>query len=455
MPHASPMPAAPTLVLFNYDWDQAGFARWARDFPTAEAGFDLFSFPSNATLAWFSMPRFIDRLQAQAKRAGWQAVVSNHEQFGALAAALLAERMGWPGTPVAAVLACQHKLHAREILQQVCPEANLPFQALEAAYGDPAPLGLNYPLFVKPVKAAFSVLARTVASHAALHAHTRFGRWELWVIRHLVEPFEQIARERLPQAGTAHRMLLEQPVKGHQYNLDGYVFDGDVRSLGIVDAVMYPGTDAFMRFDYPSRLPHTVHVQALDVARRFLQAVGFTHGMFNMEFFWDEASGKLTVIEFNPRMASQFSDLYLRVDGIDLHRMALELAWGRDPALLPTVQANAGAASSFVYRILSPDTAVNMPRADQRGAFAQAFPDALLLTFPKPRSAMQRDFKWLGSYRYGIVHLGGSDARDLRQRCERASALLGWPAPYADTRLEPSSARASQPTTHPFSMETS
>ncbi len=449
------MPAAPTLVLFNYDWDKTGFARWARDFPTAEAGFDLFSFPSNATLAWFSMPRFIDRLQARARRAGWQAVVSSHEQFGALAAALLAERMGWPGTPVAAVLACQHKLHAREILQQVCPEANLPFQALQAAYGDPVPLGLNYPLFVKPVKAAFSVLARTVASHAALHTHTRFGRWELWVIRHLVEPFEQIARERLPHAGTAHRMLLEQPVKGQQYNLDGYVFDGDVRSLGIVDAVMYPGTDAFMRFDYPSRLPMATHAQALDVARRFLQAVGFTHGMFNMEFFWDEASGRLTVIEFNPRMASQFSDLYLRVEGIDLHRMALELAWGRDPALLPTVKANAGAASSFVYRILSPDTAVTMPRADQRVAFAQAFPDALLLTFPKPRGAMQRDFKWLGSYRYGIMHLGGNDARDLRQRCERASALLGWPAPYADVRPEPNGARASQPSTHPFSMETS
>ncbi|MBK6295211.1 MAG: ATP-grasp domain-containing protein [Rhodoferax sp.] len=455
MPPVKPIAAASTLVLFNYDWDKSGFARWAADFPTATAGFDLFSFPSNVNLAWFSMPRFIDQLHAKARRAGWQAVVSNHEQFGALAAALLAERMGWPGTPVAAVLACQHKLHARRVLQEVCPEANLPFAPLQAAYGEPAPEGLSYPLFVKPVKAAFSVLAKTVTSHAALHAHTRFGRWELWVIRHLVEPFEQIARERLPQAGTAHRMVLEQPIKGHQYNLDGYVFEGDVRSLGIVDAVMYPGTDAFMRFDYPSRLAPAVQAQALDVARRFLLAVGFTHGMFNMEFFWDEATGKLTVIEFNPRMASQFSDLYLRVHGIDLHRMALELAWGRDPAMLSAAPASAGAAASFVYRILSPDTTVTMPQADQRARFAQAFPDAMLMTFPKPRGSMQRDFKWLGSYRYGIVHLGGADVHDLRQRCERASALLDWPAPYAGSCAEPNHARCSPTATHPFSMETS
>jgi hypothetical protein len=30
------------------------------------------------------------------------------------------------------------------------------------------------------------------------------------------------------------------------------------------------------------------------------------------------------------------------------------------------------------------------------------------------------------------VHLGGRDAADLRARCESASTLLGWPAPYAD-----------------------
>ena len=114
---AGRMTAPHTLVLFNYDWDRLGFSRWATEFPDGQRRFRpvqlsqqcaprQFRPASASSTAW---PR-------RAGRAGWQAVTSNHEQFGALAAALLAERMGWPGTPVGAVLACQHKFYARQVL---------------------------------------------------------------------------------------------------------------------------------------------------------------------------------------------------------------------------------------------------------------------------------------------------------------------------------------------------
>mgnify|MGYP003457901051 CR=1 FL=1 len=77
------------------------------------------------------------------------------------------------------MVACQHKLYARQVLQQVCPEANVPFQRMPAAYGEPVPEGLSYPTFVKPVKAAFSVLAKTVQSQDELHQFTRFGAYPL------------------------------------------------------------------------------------------------------------------------------------------------------------------------------------------------------------------------------------------------------------------------------------
>jgi hypothetical protein len=335
---------------------------------------------------------------------------------------------------VNAVLACQHKLYARQVLQRVAPEVNVGFELLDAEYGSPIPPGIDYPQFVKPVKAAFSVLARTVHNHAELHRHTRFGAWELWVIRRLVEPFERMSRLRLgPELPSAHRMLLEVPVQAAQFNLDGDAFDGDVHAIGVVDAHMYPGTQAFMRFDLPSRLPPDVQARALDVARRFLQAVGFTHGLFNMEFFYDAASDRLSVIEFNPRMAAQFSDLYLRVLGVDLHALALALAHGKNPATVPRATPTAGAAASFVYRVFDAAEAAPMPDRERQRRFSREFPDGLLLRFPKPRGSMERDFKWLGSYRYGIVHLGGVDRDDLRARCEAASALLGWPAPYRES----------------------
>jgi hypothetical protein len=196
---------------------------------------------------------------------------------------------------------------------------------------------------------------------------------------------------------------------------------------------MVPGTPAFMRWEVPSRLSRAVQHRALDIARRFLDAVGYRHGFFNLEFFYDEATDRLTVIECNPRLASQFSDLHRRVLGADAHAMALALALGEDAAAVPRFAATAGAAVSLVYRVFPGDAAPPAPDAARRDAFARHYPDGLLLTFPKRGTALARDFKWTGSHRYGIVHLGGRDRDDLRARAEHASALLGWPAPYLDS----------------------
>ena len=296
------------------------------------------------------------------------------------------------------------------------------------------PQGLSYPSFVKPVKAAFSVLAREVKSRDELQAHTRFGWRELWVIRRLVEPFERVMKERLPEAGSAHRMLLEEPlpVDTPQFNLDGWVFNGQAHALGVVDAVMYPGSQAFMRWQFPSRLGADIQARALDVASRFLRAIGFTHGCFNMEFFFDPRSGRLAVIEFNPRLASQFSDLYRRVLGIDAHALSIALALGQDPLQMPRSVPTAGAAASMVYRTFPGEPMPQMPGKRQLAEFAQRYPDAFVFAYPRQAHDLARDFKWLGSWRHGIIHIDGRDEQHMRERCLQASALLGWTAPYAD-----------------------
>ena len=434
-------------LLFGYDWDADGFAALQDRARFDHAGFDLFSFPSNAHLVHFNLLRFASRQAARGRRLGWAGVVSHHEQFGALAAALVAEALKLPGATPESVLAIQHKLYAREMLQAVAPEANLPSQRLHAAYGQDVPHGLTYPAFVKPVKAAFSVLARQVKNRDELQAHTRFGRRELWVIRRLVEPFEGVLRQRLPQAGTAHSLMLEQPLPPGtaQYNLDGWVAAGQTHALGVVDAIMYPGTQSFMRWEHPSQLADTVQQRALAVAQKFLAAVGYTQGFFNMEFFHDPVSDRLSVIEFNPRLASQFADLYQRVQGRDAHAMSLSLALGEDPCAVPRREPTAGAAASQVYRSFDPRAQVPMPSAAQQAQLLQTFPDALLFVYPKTGHALERDFKWLGSYRHGIVHLGGRDPGHLRERTLQASRMLGWTAPYADQLGQPTAAVVGHP----------
>lgn len=421
------------LILFDYDWDEQGFKRLESEYEFDRAGFDLFEFPSNARLVNFNIERFVDKLVRRHQANPYIAVVSNHEQFGALAAALFAEKTGLPGPSVISVLSAQHKLWMRTVLEQVCPQANIGFRPLNCDIGDRPPQESGWPLFVKPIKAAYSVLARTCHSQNDLEELTKFSWHEKWVIRMLVEPFDKLRKERLPEAPSAHRMLMEQAIEGQQFNLDGYFYQGRAYLLGMVDELMYPGTAAFLRFHYPSKLSAQMQEKALSVAETFLQQVGFDHSFFNLEFFVEEGSGEIKVIEFNPRLGSQLADLYGRVDGIDVYAMQLALAQGKDPTKVPKRKTAETCAASFVFRKFDGAGSPLALTQAIKDAFKIQFPDALLFEFRKSDVGLQREYKWLGSHRYGVLHLSASDEARLRQKYLQACQLLGWaPGPQFD-----------------------
>ncbi|MFZ9406304.1 MAG: ATP-grasp domain-containing protein [Burkholderiaceae bacterium] len=419
-------------LLFAHDFDREG----TQNQPGLlfdRAGFDLFSFPSQLGLAWFNLDRFVRAQVERGRRLRWHGVFSAQEQYGALAAALVARELGLPGTDPRAIVAAQHKAYARRVLQQVAPEANLDFDVLQAEPDQPLTSqdlsGLRYPLYLKPVKAAFSILAKRIDTPEQLRAHLAFSRWEKYLLRRLIDPFESARTRLLPEAGSAYRMLIETPVplSVPQYNLDGFMQEGQAHAIGVVDALMYPGTQAFMRWDLPSRLPQQVQQRALSIASRFLQAIGFSHGLFNLEFFHDPITDRITIIECNPRMASQFSDLYRRVLGLDLHALALHLALGQPWTSLRRQAISARVASSLVYRSFPGEATPRAPNARQLSELRQEIPDALVFSMPKDATGQARDYKWTGSHRYGLVHLGASDWGALNALALRASRLLGWP----------------------------
>jgi biotin carboxylase len=431
-------------VLFDTGFDAHAHARLEGPALAFDrAGFDLLRFPANLRVLTLDLERMAARLARRARSRGWSAVVSHDETYGALTAALVAEAAGLPGTSPESILACQHKLHARRVLATVCPDANLAFATLGTDEIGMAADELDYPCFVKPVKAAFSILARSLYGPADVQQLLRVDRHERWLMGRLLAPFERVVRSRLPDAGAAQRLLLEERVVAPQYNLDGYMYEGRVHVLGVVDAIMVPGTQAFARWELPSRLPAPVVERARDVAQRFLGAVGFARGFFSLEFFHDPVSDRLSVIEFNPRLSSQFGDLYRQVAGVDPHAMAIALAQGRDPASVERTAPTARIAASLVWRAFALDAVPPQPGVARVAELQRQMPDALLFTFPRSRRALARDLAWLGSHRYGVLQLGAADAGTLQARSARAAALLGWPnAPYATSVVEaPAEAR--------------
>ncbi len=291
------------LVLFPKEWDRLELARpeYRGRYEFVYAGFDLFRFPQNAQLATFDVFRFLSQLLERFRRERLDGVFSNNEYFGAPIAAVLAEKLGLPGNDPRVVITAQHKFYARRAFERIAPEAAARYAAFPYSVRDRAELPFELPCFVKPVRATYSVLARRIERFDELRRLLAFWPFEEWVIRRLVKPFNDLMRWYTDYRLDAYHLLAEEILPGMQVNMDGYVHDGRVHVLGVVDENMYPGTSAFRSFEYPSRLPAQVQARMTALAEKLLFGMGYRHGFFNLEFSWDPQSGRIAVIELNPR----------------------------------------------------------------------------------------------------------------------------------------------------------
>ena len=420
------------LVLFPKEWDRLEFDRpeYRDEYEFVYAGFDLFRFPQNARLLTFDVFRFVNDVVARFRHERIDGVFSNNEYFGALVAAVVAEKLGLPGNDPRAVLAAQHKYYARRAFAAAAPEANPRFAAFPYAISDPAEFPLAFPCFVKPVKATFSVLARRVDGFDELRRHLSFWPLEKFLIKRLVKPFNDLIPWYSDFTIDAHHMIAEELVDGHQVNLDGYVHEGEVTILGVIDENLFPGTCAFRNFEYPSRVPQEVQERMRVLAATALAALGYRHGFFNMELAWDPASGRLRMIEVNPRMASQLACFYEWVDGVLPYRALFDLAVGRTPRAA-RVAPRYRHAASFALRKFDGRPLASHPSAAQLAAVRQAHPDARLMLYLKRGKSLAREMKWLGSYRFAVVNLGAGSSDELHRRFHELRRSLFDDADYA------------------------
>lgn len=408
------------LVLFPDEWDRAAAAdpRFNDRFEFFYEGFDLFSFPDNARLFTFDALVFVERMVLRYAKRGLDAVVTSDEQFGPFLASLISRRLGLPGTPLEAILTIQHKYYAREAFERIAPESNVRYGLVRRGFERPSEVPMAFPFYIKPAKAAFSVLARRVDSFDDLFRHTRFGWFERAIIEKLVRPFADVMRAHSGLTEDPFSMVAEGIARGRQVTVNGYARAGRVTMLGTVDSIMYPGTDQFQRFQYPSSLPAEELARIDTLATRLIEGLGFSHGMFNVEMRLDPVTGELRVIEINPRAAGQFYDLFERVDGYNGFDALLALESGEEPAVRRR-EGRQKHAASFVLRDLTGEGLGRWPSAREVAALQARHPGVHLMIYRKRGADLVREMKWLGSYRYGVFNLGGATLEEMFARFHR------------------------------------
>jgi hypothetical protein len=211
---------------------------------------------------------------------------------------------------------------------------------------------------------------------------------------------------------------------GAQVTVEGYVFESEAGILGVVDSVMFPGTRAFSRFDYPSALPEGVQARVGEIATRLMGGMGFDNNLFNIEMMYDEKTDRIGIIEINPRMASQFADLYEKVDGTNSYEVLLDIGAGRKPQVKRGL-GTCDFAASIVLRTFEDRLVTALPSEDELADLARFDPEIRIELHAQIGRRLSHDLQDGHSFRYGIVNLGGRDREDVLATFEAVRATLG------------------------------
>jgi biotin carboxylase len=344
-------------------------------------------------------------------------------------ASIIARELGLPGPTPASVLCCEHKYHSRVAQQALVPEAVPDFRLIDPRKPLDGAEALSFPVFLKPVKSCMSINAHRVDDAAELADLAR----DALLPQGFIKPFNDMLKAHTHYELDASYLLAESLLHGHQVSLEGYVCGGRVHVLGILDAIMFPGSLSFRRFQYPSRLSASVQTRMGTIARTLMTGLGYDNAPFNIELFYDPRTDGIHIIEVNPKLASQFADLFEKVDGHSSFSVMLQLAMGEEPRF-NRGQGAFDIAGSCVLRTFEDKHVLAAPSQQEIDAILARYPEAHIEIHATPGRNLSDQMQDSQSFRYGLVHIGAASEPELDDKFARiANALRFELAPVRES----------------------
>ncbi|MGM0578000.1 MAG: ATP-grasp domain-containing protein [Myxococcota bacterium] len=341
---------------------------------------------------------------------------------------ILAAEFGLLAPTLEAVLKCAHKYWSRIEQARHAPDVTPGFCAVDPFADDPyEQVTLDFPFWMKPVKGYSSTLGFRIGNRKEFDRAIEITRKR---IRRFGDAFNTIlARADLPPevAGVdGNHMIVEELCGGLELAPEGYVQHGGFHAHGVIDMIRGPNHKSFQAYRYPSTRPRRLQERTIDSARRVMEGIGFDNGCFNMEFFWNEASDALRIVEINPRISQSHCDLFEKVDGMSNHEVAIHVALGDEPRF----EHGGGSfhiAAKFLYRRYDPSDAVcvRVPSASDLARLRDRQPETVVCIQLEEGMRLS-ELKDQDPYTWVLAELmiGAEDVRGLNRKYEEAKALL-------------------------------
>lgn len=335
---------------------------------------------------------------------------------------ILRREFGLRGPTLESVLRCEHKYWSRMEQAKVVPQ-HVPGFALVDPFDDNAAdrVDLAYPFWIKPIKAHSSLLGylvrnRTELKHAL--AETRAG------IHRFAEPMNVImGYADLPPeiaAVDGAKCIAEEIIsEGSQCTLEGFAFQSKAEVYGIVDTIRGENGMSLERYEYPSSLPETIKNDMNGIGAKIIEFLGLDDTPFNMEFFYNEETGSLSLLEINARISKSHSPLFDKVEGVPHKEVMIDVALGKRPDY-PARRGRFGCAAKFMPRLYGDHErkiVAKAPSEAQVQAIETKYPGSEIQLYVHQGMAL-RDLHHRDAYSYELaaIFLGADTSAELTQK---------------------------------------
>lgn len=333
---------------------------------------------------------------------------------------ILRARYGLTGPGLEAVLKCEHKYWSRREQAKAIPEHIPRFFAVDP-YDDHArqQIDLDYPFWIKPVKAHSSLLCFKIRNDRDFAEAIERIRREITLVAEGINTL--LGHATLPPeiaAVDGYHCIAEDVISaGQQCTLEGYVLGGEIVIYGAVDSIRTGRhRSSFSRYQYPSRLPRSVQARMGKIATRIVKHVGLQQSPFNIEFFYDRDTDRISLLEINTRISKSHAPLFLFVDGASHQQVAVEVAFGRHPDM-PRREGQFRYGAKFMVRHLAGDAFVrHAPGHEDLRNLRKAFPELRMRVHIREGMRLS-DMTMQEPYSYELadVFLGGNSPQDVAE----------------------------------------
>ncbi|KPV40243.1 D-alanine--D-alanine ligase [Thiohalorhabdus denitrificans] len=339
---------------------------------------------------------------------------------------ILCRRLGLRGPSLEAVVKSEDKYWSRLEQRKVVADCVPRFCRFDPFAADPrAQVDLEYPFWIKPVKAWRSQLGFRVRDDAELRVALEVVRER---IGRFAEPFNRLlGMLELPEGippEEGRYCVAEEIIGGRQCTLEGFALDGAVEVYGIVDSVRYANETTFARYQYPSDLPADIQARMIERSRALVTFLGLDNTTFNIEFYYDEKRDRTWLLEINPRISQSHSDLFDKVDGYSNLRVLVDVALGGHPRRTPGGGPFRYAAKHFLRHFEDARVAA-VPGEEDIHTLQEEVPGTLVEIHVRPGMRLS-ELPDQDSYSYelGYLFVGAEDPRQLLERIRRCEELL-------------------------------